>query len=98
MRRLDPDTGDSVLITGAGTMGLLLLQLLEQGGAAHVTVVDRNERRLSLARSLGAADVETEVAAALRGSGSDGFDCVVDATGVPRSSSRGSRRSAAAAS
>ncbi len=83
LRRLAPETGDSVLVTGARTMGLLLLQLLEQGGAAHVTVVDRNERRLSMARSLGASQVETEVSAALRDGGSDGFDCVVDATGVP---------------
>ena len=83
MRRLAPETGDSVLVTGAGTMGLLLLQLLEQGGAASVTVVDRNERRLELARSLGAAEVETDVAAALSSRGSEGFDCVVDATGVP---------------
>ncbi len=83
MRRLAPETGDSVLVTGAGTMGLLLLQLLEQGGAASVTVVDRNERRLELARSLGAAEVETDVAAALSSHGAEGFDCVVDATGVP---------------
>ena len=82
MRRLEPDTGDSVLVTGAGTMGLLLLQLLHQGGAASVSVVDRNERRLELASSLGATQVETEVQAAVDGNG-DGFDCVVDATGVP---------------
>ena len=82
LRRLDPSPGDSVLITGAGTMGLLLLQLLHQGGAAGVTVVDRNERRLRIADQLGATAVETEIAAA-RSDHPDGFDCVVDATGVP---------------
>jgi NADPH2:quinone reductase len=82
VRRLDPAPGDSVLIAGAGTMGLLLLQLLRHGGAANVTVVDRNERRLELARSLGASAIETDIAAFAR-NGSDGFDCVVDATGVP---------------
>ncbi len=82
MRRLEPNTGDSVLITGAGTMGLLLLQLLHQGGASHVSVVDRNERRLELARSLGASAIDTDVRAAAESHG-DGFDCVVDATGVP---------------
>jgi 2-desacetyl-2-hydroxyethyl bacteriochlorophyllide A dehydrogenase len=82
IRRLDPGTGDSVLITGAGTMGLLLLQLLQHRGAANITVVDRNERRLGLARSLGADTVETDVAA-LAADHRDGFDCVVDATGVP---------------
>ncbi len=82
IHRLDPGTGDSVLITGAGTMGLLLLQLLWHRGAANVIVVDRNERRLELARSLGASAVETDVAA-LAADNHDGFDCVVDATGVP---------------
>jgi NADPH2:quinone reductase len=82
INRLDPGTGDSVLITGAGTMGLLLLQLLQHRGAANVTVVDRNERRLELARSLGASAVETDVAA-LDAHNGDGFDAVVDATGVP---------------
>ncbi len=82
MRRLEPNPGDSVLVTGAGTMGLLLLQLLAQGGAGSVAVVDRNERRLELAGSLGASFVETDVAAAAD-QRPDGFDCVVDATGVP---------------
>ncbi len=82
MRRLDPAPGDSVLITGAGTMGLLLLQLLHQGGAASITVVDRNERRLGIAERLGATSVETEIGAT-RSEHPDGFDCVVDATGVP---------------
>jgi 2-desacetyl-2-hydroxyethyl bacteriochlorophyllide A dehydrogenase len=81
MRRLDPKTGDSVLVTGAGTMGLLLLQLLHHAGAPSLTVVDRNERRLDLARSLGATHVETDVRAAAA-EHVDGFDCVVDATGV----------------
>jgi 2-desacetyl-2-hydroxyethyl bacteriochlorophyllide A dehydrogenase len=78
IRRLAPEPGDSILVTGAGTMGLLLLQLLVRSGAASVAVVDRNERRLELARSLGAAEVETDV----RALAGDGFDCVVDATGV----------------
>src|SRR4051795_7351418 len=65
VRRLATEPGDSVLITGAGTMGLLLLQLLVHDGAAGVTVVDRNERRLELARSLGAHAVETDVSATL---------------------------------
>jgi 2-desacetyl-2-hydroxyethyl bacteriochlorophyllide A dehydrogenase len=82
LRRLEPEPGDSVLITGAGTMGLLLLQLLEHGGAAHVSVVDRNERRLELARSLGASAIQTDIEAAVS-EFADGFNCVVDATGVP---------------
>jgi 2-desacetyl-2-hydroxyethyl bacteriochlorophyllide A dehydrogenase len=81
VRRLNPEPGDSVLVTGAGTMGLILLQLLRHDGAARVVVVDRNERRLEVARALGASGVETSVEAARRGE-PDGFDSVVDATGV----------------
>jgi NADPH2:quinone reductase len=82
VRRLNPSPGDSVLITGAGTMGLLLLQLVRQGGAATVSMVDRNEKRLAIARSLGATHVDTDIEAAARDIGG-GFDTVVDATGVP---------------
>lgn len=82
VRRMQVEPGDSVLVTGAGTMGLLLVQLLLRDGAARVAVVDRNERRLEVARSLGATATETSVAAASELDG--GFDAVVDATGVPQ--------------
>ncbi len=81
VRRLEPGPGDSVLITGAGTMGLLLVQLLLRDGAARVVVVDRNEQRLKIASSLGASAVATSVAAASEHDRD--FDAVVDATGVP---------------
>jgi NADPH2:quinone reductase len=80
LRRLAAEPADTVLITGAGTMGLLLLQLILRDGASQVVVVDRNHARLQVAQSLGAHAVDTEIAAVL---GKDGFDCVVDATGVP---------------
>lgn len=82
VRRMQVEPGDSVLVTGAGTMGLLLVQLLLRDGAARVAVVDRNERRLEVARSLGATATATSVAAASELDG--GFDAVVDATGVPQ--------------
>ncbi len=41
LRRLGPLFGDTVVLAGAGTMGLLLLQLLLHSGAGPVTVVDR---------------------------------------------------------
>ena len=41
LRRLGAVFGDSVVLTGAGTMGLLLLQLLRARGRGPVTVVDR---------------------------------------------------------
>src|ERR1700722_4383966 len=55
LRRLGPVFGDSVVLTGAGTMGLLLLQLLVHAGAGAVTVVDRVPDRLEGAPKPGGA-------------------------------------------
>jgi L-iditol 2-dehydrogenase len=46
--------GTSVLITGAGPMGLLLLQLARRGGAARVIVSEPSASRRALALQLGA--------------------------------------------
>jgi threonine dehydrogenase-like Zn-dependent dehydrogenase len=67
---------------GAGTMGLMLLQLALRGNASKVAVVDLNEDRLARARRLGATSTTTD-AASLREDAPLGFDCVIDATGVP---------------
>ena len=79
LRRLGPVIGESVVVIGAGTMGLLLLQLLLRAGAGPVAVVDRITSRLDVARKLGAAQA---VASA---DDLDGvrFNVAVDATGVP---------------
>lgn len=67
------------LVVGAGTMGLLLQQLLLRAGAASVTAVDRQASRLRAAKQLG-ADV---VAADLADLGDERFEVCVDATGAP---------------
>lgn len=83
IHRLEPRLGDSMLIVGAGTMGLLLLQLALRGGASRVAMLDLNAQRLTLAEKLGAYRTATHIDALL-----DieplGFDCVIDATGVPK--------------
>ncbi len=78
LRRLGPVFGSSVLLVGAGTMGLLLQQLIIQAGASRLAVVDRNASRLPLAESLGADTTATDI------SELDGerFDVAVDCTGV----------------
>jgi len=83
IHRLDPRLGDTVLIVGAGTMGLLLLQLALRGGASRVAMLDLNTRRLDVAETLGAARTATEIEALIEHEPL-GFDCVIDATGVPR--------------
>ncbi|QBI54454.1 alcohol dehydrogenase catalytic domain-containing protein [Streptomonospora litoralis] len=78
VRRIGVHVGERFLLVGAGTMGLLLQQLLQQGGAA-VTVVDRNTERLELAKALGAAATAADTAE-LDG---ERFDAAADATGAP---------------
>jgi 2-desacetyl-2-hydroxyethyl bacteriochlorophyllide A dehydrogenase len=70
--------GASVLIYGAGTMGLLMLQLARRSGAVSVDVVEPNERRRLVASTLGSSRVTTNAAELDRG---DGWDVVIDATG-----------------
>jgi len=79
LRRLGGVFGDTVVLTGAGTMGLLLLQLLVHAGAGPVTVVDRVPDRLEVARKLGAAWVATS----LDDLQDQRYEVAVDATGVP---------------
>lgn len=82
MHSLNPRSGDTFLIVGAGTMGLMLLQLAVRGGASRVVMVDINAQRLQRAESLGAARTYNDIKRALQDEPS-GFNCVIDATGVP---------------
>jgi L-iditol 2-dehydrogenase len=48
---------DTAVVIGAGMIGLLTLQAVRLAGAARVFVVDVDDSRLALARSLGATEV-----------------------------------------
>ncbi|QUX31600.1 zinc-dependent alcohol dehydrogenase family protein [Nocardiopsis akebiae] len=78
VRRIGVENGERFLVVGAGTMGLLLQQLLQNSGA-RVTVVDRNTRRLAIAADLGAAATATDTSEL----GDERFDAAVDVTGAP---------------
>ena len=54
LKTMSPRQGERTLIFGAGVIGLLTLQLAILNGA-EVTALDLEEKRLSLAKSLGAA-------------------------------------------
>ncbi len=82
MHSLNPRSGDTFLIVGAGTMGLLLLQLARHGGASRVVIVDVNTQRLARAEQLGATRTYSDIQQALTDEPL-GFNCVIDATGVP---------------
>ena len=49
--------GKSIVILGGGTIGLMVLQACISLGATDITVVDVIEKRLELAKKLGAARV-----------------------------------------
>jgi 2-desacetyl-2-hydroxyethyl bacteriochlorophyllide A dehydrogenase len=79
--------GETAAVLGAGTLGLLALQVLRSIGA-RVLVLSRSDRRLDVARRLGAEAVHSLAAgpgaeAAHRFSGSLGVDLVVETAGTP---------------
>lgn len=82
LRRLAIPPGGELLIVGAGTIGLLLLQAAQRSGAAEVSVVDTAPARLTLAESLGAARTATSVEELLS-TREIGFEFAIEATGVP---------------
>jgi 2-desacetyl-2-hydroxyethyl bacteriochlorophyllide A dehydrogenase len=84
--RGEPKPGETAAIVGAGTLGLLALQVLRARGA-KVMVTSRSPRRFALARQLGAdathATVEGPLAdAARRFAGREGVDLVVETAGT----------------
>jgi threonine dehydrogenase-like Zn-dependent dehydrogenase len=48
--------GTSVLVIGAGPVGLMIVQAARSAGAERVVAVDTNPRRLEMARAFGASD------------------------------------------
>ncbi|WKX73294.1 zinc-dependent alcohol dehydrogenase family protein [Streptomyces sp. XD-27] len=76
---LPRDLGSHYLIYGAGTMGLMMLQLAVGAGAASVSMVDLNTDRLEVARGLGADAVATGADAFDR---PQGWEVVIDCTGA----------------
>jgi L-iditol 2-dehydrogenase len=81
--------GADVLVTGAGPMGLILLQLARRGGAARIIVSEPRSARRDLARQLGADEVidstNADVGARVRDlTGSRGVDAAFETAGVPQ--------------
>lgn len=70
--------GSRVAVYGAGTMGLMMLQLALNSGAASVDVVDLNDMKLAAAQALGARSTATAGEFIDEGRG---WDVVIDATG-----------------
>ncbi len=78
--RTNLEPGDGVLVTGAGTIGLFVLQVAQRRGAGSVTVVEPHRGRRELAERLGAS---VAVPSLKELSASERFDCAVECTGRP---------------
>lgn len=85
--RARPNFADRILILGAGPIGLMHLQVCKNDGARHVTVADIKHDQLQLAQKLGADHTvynDAGAEAVLRGISKDGFDLIIDCTGVSK--------------
>ncbi|NLF77745.1 MAG: zinc-binding dehydrogenase [Chloroflexi bacterium] len=78
---------DGALVIGAGTIGLLTMQVLRLAGVSHVVVSDVSDARLQVARAMGASatinpatqDFDAMVHELTAG---DGFDVTFEAVGI----------------
>lgn len=82
--RLQPQTGESFLIYGAGPMGLQNAQLARFSGASQVALIDINPGRLERAKHEFGFDLVATSLDDLRDVAPRGFDNVIEATGVTK--------------
>lgn len=87
VRRADIDAGDTVLVTGAGPIGTLVMDVAMAAGATNVAVADVVDSKLERAADRGANltidSGEEDIAAAIRDEFGCGVDAAIEATGVP---------------
>ncbi len=86
---VDAMVAEDYLIYGAGTMGLLLAQLAKAAGAGRVEMVEKNPQRHELAKRLAADRIAVSADELDQ---PQGWDVVIDATGVVPAIEDGIRR------
>ncbi|MFF1923786.1 zinc-binding dehydrogenase [Streptomyces sp. NPDC058221] len=75
-----PEPGERIAVVGAGTLGLLAVQLLAAVSPGELTVIDPRDERAGRASAFGASEALTpEEAAETRGR----YDLVVETAGAP---------------
>ncbi len=78
-------SGDSVVILGGGTAGLIMLQLVRNAGAAMTILVEPLEQKRAIARALGADVIldpsSDDIVAAVMGRTTVGADVVIECVG-----------------
>lgn len=81
VRAGSPEPGERIAVLGAGTLGLLAVQLLAAVSPSELTVIDPREERASLALDFGAGEARTpKEAMEVRGR----YDLVVETHAAPR--------------
>jgi aryl-alcohol dehydrogenase len=84
---LRPRAGDSLVVFGAGAVGLAAVMAGALLPLRHLIVVDVQDSRLELAGRLGATEVvnsrDTDAVAALRDLTGGGPECALESSGVP---------------
>lgn len=87
LNTLRPKPGSSLVIFGAGGVGLAALMAARIAGCSQIIAVDRHTSRLEVARELGATDVikaeEGDVVETIRAMTGGGADYTVEAVGNP---------------
>ncbi|MEV6796390.1 alcohol dehydrogenase catalytic domain-containing protein [Streptomyces sp. NPDC051320] len=80
VRAARPEPGERIAVVGAGTLGLLAVQLLAATSPAELTVIDPRAERAARALEFSATEARTpEESAAVRGR----YDLVVETAGAP---------------
>jgi threonine 3-dehydrogenase len=78
--------GANVLVTGCGPIGIFAVGICRAAGAARIIATDVNEKRLALARRMGAHDAihpKDADSVVKRWTGGLGVDVVLEMSGVP---------------
>ena len=86
MHKLQLMPGETVLVLGAGPMGLLFVQMLKRAGASKVIVSEISEYRMKEARENGATRVvdpqKEDLLAVVKEETEIGVDMAIDAVGT----------------
>src|SRR5690554_892688 len=87
LNRLKPEFGSSIVIYGAGAVGLSAIMAAKIIGCQHIIAVDVHDSRLALAKELGATHVfngkNVDVVAEVKRLTGGGSHYAVETTGVP---------------
>lgn len=94
VERGEIELGDTVVLAGAGTLGLLMLQMIRLKSPGRIVVTDAKAERLALAMRLGAdvtIDVTKEDPVVRIKELTDGYGCdvFIEATGYPKAVQQG---------